>query len=300
MFIVKELKYHNTFKLFALFLLVSGSLICKDKATEKHFLWEVKSDKATVFLLGSVHLASEEIYPLADVIMKSYSKSHNVVFEVDMNDINPMEFLKKAFYQDDKTLEKSVKPETYKKLKESFSKFNMKESEYEKMKPWFAAMTLTNLEQSKNGFKAQFGIDMFFMKKAKDDRKKVLQLESAEMQINLLDEGLGDMQDEFVEYTLNDMDTTVSNQMNNLLEIWRMGDADKMDAFVNDEAAKVKDSDKFYNKFLYERNDRMTEKIVNYLKDNKVYFVVVGSAHLVGKRGIIKQLENLNFKVNQK
>ena len=41
----------------------------------------------------------------------------------------------------------------------------------------------------------------------------------------------------------------------------------------------------------------MTDKVKKYLLDNENYFVVVGSGHLVGDRGIVALLKNDKYKV---
>ena len=44
-------------------------------AGEKCFLWKMQSKTSTVFILGSVHLAKPDIYPLPEKIEESFDKS---------------------------------------------------------------------------------------------------------------------------------------------------------------------------------------------------------------------------------
>ena len=56
--------------------------------------------------------------------------------------------------------------------------------------------------------------------------------------------------------------------------------------------SKVADVKIFCAIELYtERNINMTEKIEKFLKKQGTYFVVVGAAHLIGKKGIIELLK---------
>jgi uncharacterized protein YbaP (TraB family) len=59
--------------------------------------------------------------------------------------------------------------------------------------------------------------------------------------------------------------------------------------------------DEFNKKFLDERNKNMAEKIRYYLnnEDGRNYFVVIGSAHLIGDTGIIKLLKEKGYNVRQ-
>jgi uncharacterized protein YbaP (TraB family) len=53
-------------------------------------------------------------------------------------------------------------------------------------------------------------------------------------------------------------------------------------------------------KIFYERNDAMTQKIEEFLQTDKTYFVAVGAGHLVGERGIVQQLRDKNYTVDQR
>ena len=52
-------------------------------------------------------------------------------------------------------------------------------------------------------------------------------------------------------------------------------------------------------KLLDDRNAVMITKIEEYLKGKEQCFVVVGSGHLIGDKGIVKLLEGKNYKVER-
>jgi uncharacterized protein YbaP (TraB family) len=52
-------------------------------------------------------------------------------------------------------------------------------------------------------------------------------------------------------------------------------------------------------KLLDDRNVVMTGKMEEYLKGKDPIFVVVGAAHIVGDKGIAKQLRDKGYKVDQ-
>jgi uncharacterized protein YbaP (TraB family) len=52
-------------------------------------------------------------------------------------------------------------------------------------------------------------------------------------------------------------------------------------------------------KFVDDRNVAMTGKMEEYLKGKDPVFVVVGAAHIVGDKGIAKQLRDKGYKVEQ-
>ena len=52
-------------------------------------------------------------------------------------------------------------------------------------------------------------------------------------------------------------------------------------------------------KLLDDRNVAMTAKMDEYLKGKEPVFVVVGAAHIIGDKGIAKQLRDKGYKVEQ-
>ena len=56
------------------------------QTTKKNFLWSLKTDRATLYLLGSVHLLTKDSYPLDNNIEAAYRASKKIVFETDIGD----------------------------------------------------------------------------------------------------------------------------------------------------------------------------------------------------------------------
>ena len=59
----------------------SGAYAENDKA----FVWQVSSEQATVYLMGSIHFADKSFYPLRKEIEEAYSRSNALVVEMDIN-----------------------------------------------------------------------------------------------------------------------------------------------------------------------------------------------------------------------
>jgi uncharacterized protein len=278
-----------------LFLFVFNNFLNAEKSFYdikelSNFFWEVKSDSATVYLLGSVHIAKEDIYPLPPIIEKSFKESDTLVIEVDINNVNPMIILQKAMYQDDRTLESELSNETYKKLIMLLEKYNIPELAYNKMKPWMAVTTVLLLQLKENGFEQSLGIERYFLEKAQGI-KEILQLETAEEQLNLLDSGLSGLQEEFVKYSFLEQENMMS-QVDTMMDFWKNGNYKGMEHFALEIPQEIPHAEFILEKLYKERNIKMTEKITHFLSSNKIYFVVVGAAHLIGDEGIISLLKN--------
>ena len=88
--------------------------------------------------------------------------------------------------------------------------------------------------------------------------------------------------------------------MEKIVKYWTDGDADKMVALLEEDSKKApKELEKIGEKLLDKRNITMTKSILNLLKKDKSYFIVVGAAHLVGKKGIVSLLQKEGYTINQ-
>lgn len=275
---------------------ISGTL--QSKENTKNFLWKVSSEKATVYLLGSIHLMKEDVYPLPDVIENAYKSSDNLVVEVNVENVNPIKMLGKAMYTDSNTLENNVSPEVFKKLEKSFKLHNIRKEVFNRYRPWFAVINLLGLELMSKGFSADLGVDKHFMDAAKKDKKTILELESFDQQIELFEKGIGKYESSFIDFSLSDFEQT-SEQIDTLVNYWRKGDAAGFEKAAFEESAKHPEFDDIMKIMVDDRNFKMAEKIEEYLKKSGIYFIVVGGGHIIGKNGLINLLKKENFNIEQ-
>lgn len=281
-----------------LFLFVSCSSTKESSTGQKHFFWEVKSEKSTVYLMGSIHVAKKEIYPLDSIIESAFSASNYLAVEFDLKTVDPFKVLKLSTYGDEQTLKDNIDSVSYQKIKAAFEKIGIPESVFNKYKPWFAALNLVLLDLASSGYNPDAGIDVYFLDKAKIQKKKILELESFEEHIALMDTLIQLYGNSFIEYTLKDLEET-KTQVDYLFKIWSKGDVKAMEEYIN----SIISGDKVYQDMFYLLNDKrnynMHKRIKEYLEQPGTYFVVVGSAHLVGKNGLVNLLSK-EFIVIQK
>lgn len=264
----------------------------------KNFLWEVKSNTTTIYLLGSIHVGKEGTFPLNSEIENAFDKSKNLVVEVDIDSVNPMSLMQYMVFQDTNTLESSLKPEVYNKLVKMFDEIGLPPLVYSKLKPWAAVMMAQQFSMKSDGVTAENGIDKYFMGKARG-KKNVISLETAEYQMSILEE-FDKISNEFVEYSLKDLKEN-SNQVDEMFKAWRNGDDAGIEKIINSEVEDFPSYKSIMEKLLYKRNINMSTKITEWLKGTDTFFVVVGAGHLVGERGIVNLLKkSKDYKIIQK
>lgn len=281
-----------------LFVACSSTNTTKSEFEIKHintFLWQVNSKTSTVYLLGSIHVAKKDFYPLNNRIEQSYKKSDALVVEIDINNMDINSMMQRVILSGRKTLKSQLSKNTYEKLKQLFEKNNIPETIYYKFKPWFAVMMITMMNVKNSGYDQNLGIDKYLLDKAKQDKKQIIELESAKQQFDIFDIDLKDYQDEFVKYTLEDSDNTIE-MIDSLASYWKQGNIEKMNNLIHQPIANDSSFEIINDVLITKRNKKMAKKVKDFLKTSKTYFVVVGAGHLIGKNGIIDLLSNSNVR----
>jgi len=276
-------------------------------ANDKGMFWKVNDDKGNdkVFLLGSIHVVPDDIYPLKEEIENAHKSSDFLVVEADAANIDMAKVqqltMETGMYSGGKTLKSEIPEDLYKKLGEELKKTGMITIELAGgMKPWLIALTLSQLQLMKMELKMDNGIDMHFLKLAKD-KKKILELESAAFQIELLSGFSDEMQIEFLKSSVEES-SDMKDKFNSMVEAWKKGDSKELIKIIKEEYVGKPKLKPLYDKLIGDRNVTMTDKILTYLNDktDKKYFVVVGAGHMVDKGGIVDILSKKGFKVEQR
>jgi uncharacterized protein YbaP (TraB family) len=288
--------------IFSVLILIGFSLLAQDSLSQpkKSFLWRVQSKTNTVYILGAIHYLRKEMYPLYEEIERAYDQSDILVVEANINDIKKEDIQKlmgSAFYPENETLEKNISAEIYEWVKKKLDGFGLPPELFNKQKPWFLGLTLVSIEILKLGFDPNYGIDRYFLSKA-IGKRKILELESFDYQIDLFSKFSEKEQELLLLYTLKDINV-LEEELNKLIQAWTSGDTKSMESIVTRTVTEDKRLTPIYEKLIYERNRNMVSKIEDYLKREETYFVIVGSGHLVGNQGIIESLKGKGFVVEQ-
>jgi len=269
----------------------------------KSILYKAESQTATVYILGSIHLAKPELYPLKEPIEKSYKESDVLVVELDPGSSHSMQVIQNSMmtlgmYPPGKSLKTELSAQTYKNLQQYLKKVGLSLEIMQPMRPWTVMLQLSVMEMVRLGYDPNLGIDQHFLTKAKREGKAVLELESAESQMALLSKDDKAFQDLLLRYTLEEMHE-MEPLLNKMFKSWKEGDAKTLSTVVDSSLVVDPRLTGIYEELITKRNYKMTEKILGYLKTKKRYFVVVGAGHVVGNEGIVALLQKHGFKVTQ-
>ena len=284
----------------AVLLLLAPLAACAERAPRKHFLWKVSSGTAHAYLLGSIHVARPELYPLAPAIESAFEASKVLVVEADQSRMDPARMqalvVDRGYYKEG---EPRPSEERRRAARDLAARAGIPAPQADVLKPWLLALNASMMHLQKLGFDPKHGIDRHFMEAARAKGKPIKELESSEFQIGLLSGFSDDLQALFVSSTLEDLDG-VEKKMDQIFAAWKRGDAPGLEALVVTEGlAKKPEMLPLKAKLLDDRNVGMVAKVEEYLKSGEVHFVVMGSAHLLGEKGVAELLRKKGYKVEQ-
>lgn len=267
----------------------------------KSFIWEITSDISTVYVMGTVHIANPNIYPLESAIENAFEQSDYLVVEVNTNNVDSkyMEELTMQYgeYQSGDSLENHIPEDLYSQLNEEFGELGLDIRLFNNFKPWMIATTLETLRMMEYGYRIEHGIDFYLMEEAVDSNKVILDLETIEYQLELF----SIIPDDLWILSLKDYieDPNIEEELNQMFSYWENGNADGIETLIFQGIDEYPELAPFYEELIYERNFNMVDKIETFLNDNETYFIAVGAGHLVGDNGIISLLEEKDYTVNQ-
>jgi uncharacterized protein len=274
-------------------------LLVAAAAQAKSFAWKVTGKGGVVYLIGSVHLLSNDFYPLQPALEAAYKDSDLLVEEVDMAELtdpaSQIALLGRAMLPSATPLEKVISPETYALLAKRATALGLPIEPFKLLKPWMAALTLVQVEWQQAGFDPQLGLDKHFYDQAKADGKTTQGLETAEYQISRLDGMTMEQQEHLLAESLKEAESEKAN-MKKLVEAWRTGDAPAVEKIV---LSDLKAEPVLYQRLLVERNRNWLPKIEALFARPKHSLVVVGAAHLVGPDGLLGALRAKGYTVEQ-
>ena len=282
-------------------IIIIANYISYSKDNSPKFFWEIRSNTATVYLLGSIHIGKESYYPMADVIEDAYKKSNYLVGEIDMENVTIDDLMSKALFTGSGNLKSTLKQENYLFLKHFFDSVGLMPTMYDRFKPWYAIVMYQGLNiNTENDISNEYGVDLYFQNKARMDSLPILEIETVADQIYYLMK-LGDYADDIIEMERESTGNQGNIEMQNLMDAWERGDEQALMKYFIDVDENYHKMRELMQQLIDERNIKMTKKIEGYLATNKTYFVVVGAGHPIGEKGIINLLKKTNtYKIERK
>lgn len=269
------------------------------RTQEKTSLWKVSGGKATVYLLGSIHLLKEDDYPLDPRMGRALEESDVVVFEVHPDSLQAASLqayvLENAFLGEGETLESALGDSVYAAASARAESLGIDLGPMKMFKPWFVSIALALAEMQKMGFDPALGVEMHLAAEAEAKGKTILGLETGTYQIGLFASLTAEEQRALLMHTLSQLDD-IEKELGKILAAWKKGDTAGVEDTLN---RSFKEYPEIYEKLILQRNRDWLARIEGFLAGGETHLVVVGVGHMPGEEGLLDLLVKKGFKVEQ-
>lgn len=260
-------------------------------------LWKVEKDGKSSYLFGSIHLGSEDMYPLSKKVKDAYNQAEHLVVEIDLkpgDEQKLVPIIQKLAVDMTSTLESRLTPETLAIYKKACTEKQLPCSQFSPLKKWFVSLQLQLMLIQQLGYKEELGIDKHFLDLAHKSNKSVVSLETVDAQLKLLS-GFNQQEQELM--LLQSLEAT-KEEMESLFIAWKTGDdAAMVEMFT--EGLDNASAQAIYDAMFIDRNIEMAKNIQTMLTENKSLFVVVGAGHIVGEKGLVDLFTKSGYKLTQ-
>lgn len=263
-------------------------------------LFAVRDADSTIYLFGTVHVRrpgadwgganaqaalreASEVWTEIEISPDSDARGQQLAMQLGMAPA-------------DQPLSATMTPEQYQRFSALTQRLGVPAANFERMKPWMAAITLTVLPMMQAGYDPQAGIDRAIDAAADAGGKQRRAFETIDQQLGFLAGLSPEMQHQMLLDTIDETEEGPA-QLDALSAAWERGDVDALKAQVIDEMRS--EYPELYNVLFVQRNAAWVETLIHEMEGSGVDFVAVGAGHLVGPDGLVAQLRARGLRVER-
>lgn len=277
-------------------------------------MWIVKDGEGgCLYLMGTIHLGDERMENLPTKVTKTLDACDYLAVEFDIleseSDLTGMtQSMQSMMYTDGTTIKDHIDGEVYDKAKSILQDAGYYNQSLDYYTPIMWQQFVTEAYSQNSELKTRYGADRQLITYAKNHNIGVLDIESMELQMDMLKS----LSPETQEYLLGSSVMSTSEMYNQSLKLmyesWVSGDVstlEKLTAADSGLTDVVMDDniksymDEYNNKMLTIRNKNMALAAQRYIQGGATVLLAVGAAHMFGDDGIISLLENEGYTVEE-
>lgn len=265
------------------------------QTTEKTtFLWKLEEKNAVLYFFGSIHMASQDLYPLDEKITTAFDQADTLVVELDATSKENLTrtqqlTIARGTFPGDETLADYAGPELLEHLSSLAGMYGIPPEAGLKLKPWVIEITITAMEIQKMGYDASLGLDIHFLNLAHERGKEIQELETVDEQIDLVSGIPVPDQILSLESTIRELEELPA-YVDEMISAWREGDAEKMAEMIMKAYTVSPEFRTVYERLFTARNQKWVDTYCDFIAGGGTYFIITGAGHLVGENSVIDML----------
>lgn len=270
--------------------------------TAEGLLYRVEGGANEAYLFGSIHYGHAAMYPLDDGVEERFDAADALVMEVDMTDPAAVDarMREHGTFDGDRRMTDVVSNATFNAVYGILSEHGHTRDGVLRMKPWYAANLVSEYGMQEAGYDPEQGSEAYFVEQAAEQNMTVTALESVDEQAATFETMDAAAQETYVQGAVANYNAG-NPHLDVMARDWLAGEEA---AFIEQRqtmrnAAQSSSMAAFNAALLDERDERMATEIGSLLDDgeDRTYFIVVGSLHLVGENSISDNLEDAGYAV---
>lgn len=266
---------------------------------EKSLIWEIKGKglNQASFLYGTIHMIGKKDFFITDGTKKSFDRSKQVAFEIDMEEMGDimslLPLLMQSFMKNDTTLQDLFSKEDYALVKAHFDKVGLPMMFLNRIKPMFLSALDPKAMTGGGGEKEDIvSYEMEFLEMAQNQKKAVEGLETAAFQMSMFDSIPYRAQAQMLLESIKSGADASDTQFDQLVELYKNQDIQAMQDLMGED-----DSTNNYNDLLLVNRNRKWIPVMEKMMQDKATFFAVGAGHLGGGQGVIALLRAAGYTV---
>jgi uncharacterized protein YbaP (TraB family) len=273
-------------------------------ATERGALFKVSLDGHEMHLFGTLHVGLPEFYPLEPRIAEALGQASTLALEIDP--AQPQRELLRAVrehgmldpgtpgYEGMDAQQRAL-------LDKLIEQGRIDASRAMTFKPVLLATLLTMAEYTKQGYRSELSSEAWLARQARAKGARVLELESLDRQLSLLDRLAEPDRWRFLDEM---MATIVSGaqrkEARSMVQAWSSADREALDAIAARCERDASVSGSFVTRVLLkERNVGLADSLLDLLRQEPKTFAAVGVLHLLGSGSVPALLQEKGVQVER-
>lgn len=274
-------------------------------------VWMVTDPESgnSIKMMGTIHIVPESNKLVPDYVMDIYNESDGVAVEYDISKIQAdmvvqLKYLSYFILNDGTLITDHISSEAYESAKAYLTELGYYNPAFDSYNASYWESLLTSASVMEIEGMKDTGIDSYFIGLAKQDGKKVLNIETLEDQMNALTSQTDRLSEFNILEFLKLDKAEFEESFMELYNVWASGDVEAylelegggMEGYPEDILADYE----IYNEaLLTNRNIGMAETAKEYLKNGENVFYMVGFAHFCGEGSVIDLLEKDGYTVER-
>ncbi len=254
-------------------------------------LWKIETPTGeSNYLFGTIHSQDHVVAQFPPHVRLALAQSQPFVIESVLTEESNKVFFDSISFKDGKLLSDIISPSVYHYLQGILPDYGVPVEKIPNLKPW-AAFTLIGRPKPVNAKT----LDMVLIDTARSLNKEIISLENMKELIEPMEKLSLDDQIIILDDTVCNHGQIIQDSWE-LVQLYLARDLAGMMAFNNQPHFDEDIFERYIQGILYDRNERMLERIIPYLDDGSA-FIAVGALHLAGEKGLLHMLKNIKYKI---